>query len=124
MKPRILIVNDDQTSTRQLFWSLAGDYDVIVANDLQTAIRRATIYHPDVSVLDLQLTSQKDPKSVGLRLLKFIREHFPESKILVVAQPHASRQDYEADGYLSTPVDLEQVLATLRRIAPPQLEVF
>ncbi|HLA12967.1 MAG TPA: response regulator [Pyrinomonadaceae bacterium] len=124
MKPRILIVNDDQTSTRQLFWSLAGDYDVIVANDLQTAIRRATIYQPDVSVLDLQLTSEKDAKSVGLRLLKFIKEHFPESKILVVAQPRASRQDYEADGYLSTPVDLEQVLATLRRIAPPQLEVF
>ena len=46
MKPRILIVDDDEAITQQLFWTLSDDYDVVTANDMQTAVRRATIYEP------------------------------------------------------------------------------
>ena len=53
MKPRILIVDDDSVITQQLYWTLCEEYDVVTANDMQTAIRRATFYKPDVSILDL-----------------------------------------------------------------------
>ena len=55
MKPRVLIVDDDIAITQQLFWTLSDEYDVMTANDLQSALRRATIYEPEVSILDLHL---------------------------------------------------------------------
>src|ERR1700741_1829315 len=55
MKPRILIVDDDSQITQQLYWTLCDEYDVVTANDLQTAIRRATFYKPDICILDLQM---------------------------------------------------------------------
>jgi Response regulator containing CheY-like receiver, AAA-type ATPase, and DNA-binding domains len=44
MKPRILVVDDDEAITQQLYWTLADEYDVITANDVKTAIvgRRST----------------------------------------------------------------------------------
>jgi DNA-binding response OmpR family regulator len=52
MKPRVLIVDDDEAITQQLFWTLSDEYDVVTANDMQTAVRRATIYEPTVSIVD------------------------------------------------------------------------
>ena len=51
MKPRLLIVDDDVAVTQQLFWTLCDEYEVMTANDLQTAVRRATIYEPAVSIV-------------------------------------------------------------------------
>ena len=38
MKPRILVVDDDEAITQQLYWTLAGEYDVVTAIDMSTAI--------------------------------------------------------------------------------------
>jgi DNA-binding response OmpR family regulator len=65
MKPRILIVDDDSQITQQLYWTLCDEYDVVTANDMQTAIRRATFYKPDISILDLQMPPDKTPRPVG-----------------------------------------------------------
>jgi len=40
MKPRILIVDDDDAITQQLFWTLCDEYEVMTANDMPTAIRQ------------------------------------------------------------------------------------
>ena len=85
MKPRILIVDDDEAITQQLFWTLSDDYDVVTANDMQTAVRRATIYEPVVSILDLHLPPEVDSPEVGLRILKYIKSHLPDSKVLVMS---------------------------------------
>ena len=71
MKPRILIVDDDEAITQQLYWTLCEEYDVVTANDMPTAIRRATFYRPDISLLDLELPPEKNSPSIGLRLLEF-----------------------------------------------------
>ena len=63
MKPRVLIVDDDDAITQQLYWTLCDEYDVMVANDLPTAIRRAKIYEPAVSILDLHLPPAVSPIS-------------------------------------------------------------
>ena len=39
MKPRILVVDDDEAITQQLYWTLCEEYDVVTANDMPTAIR-------------------------------------------------------------------------------------
>jgi DNA-binding response OmpR family regulator len=130
MKPRLLIVDDDAAVTQQLFWTLCDDYEVMIANDLQTAIRRATIYEPAVSILDLHLPPVLDTPEVGLRILEYIKSRFPGSKVLVVSSAATDEMekaclDNGADAVLPKPFDVEQLLATLRRYAPERrLDAF
>ncbi len=49
-KPKVLIVDDDVAITQQLFWTLCDEFEVMTANGLSSAIRRATIYEPDALV--------------------------------------------------------------------------
>lgn len=128
MKPRILIVDDDEAITQQLFWTLSDDYDVVTANDLHSAVRRATIYEPTVAILDLHLPPQVDSIEVGLRILEYLKTHLPESKVLVItaASGLATRKaclSVGVDGFLDKPFDTEQLLATMRQMAPRSLDL-
>jgi len=123
MKPRVLIVDDDVAITQQLFWTLCDDYEVTMAHDLPTAVRHATIYEPDVSILDLHLPPAPDSPEVGMRILGYIKDRFPYSKVLVIsssadAEMRQACLDNGADGFLNKPFETEQLLATLRRCAP------
>lgn len=128
MKPRILIVDDDEAITQQLFWTLSDDYDVVTANDLHSAVRRATIYEPTVSILDLHLPPEVESTEVGLRILEYLKTHLPESKVLVMtaATGMETREACYAvgvDGFLDKPFDTEQLLSTMRRMAPRSLDL-
>ena len=123
MKPRILIVDDDEAITQQLFWTLSDEYDVVTANDMQTAVRRAMVYEPTVSILDLHLPPEVDSPEVGFRILEYFKAHVPESKVLVITSANGietRKACYAvgADEFLDKPFDTEQLLATMRRMAP------
>jgi DNA-binding NtrC family response regulator len=127
MKPRILIVDDDEAITQQLFWTLSDDYDVVTANDLPTAVRRATVYEPAVSIVDLHLPPDVDSTKVGLRILEYIKARMPESKVLVMSSAtgiEIRKACYAvgADEFLDKPFDTEQLLSTMRRMAPRPLD--
>lgn len=128
MKPIILIVDDDEAITQQLFWTLSDDYDVVTANDMQSAVRRARIYEPALSILDLHLPPDVDSPEVGLRIVEYLRSHLPESKILVMTSASGSETRKAcyavgADEFLDKPFDTEKLLATMRRMAPRSLDL-
>lgn len=128
MKPRILIVDDDEAITQQLFWTLSDDYDVVTANDMQSAVRRARIYEPAVSILDLHLPPEVDSPEVGLRILEYLKLLLPESKVLVITSANGIETRNAcyaigADEFLDKPFDTEKLLATMRRIAPRSLDL-
>ena len=128
MKPRILVVDDDEAITQQLLWTLSEEYDVMVANDMQTAVRRLMIYPPDLSILDLHLPPEEDTVEVGLRVLEYIKSHVPKSKVLVISASSGIQTRKEcyavgADEFLGKPFDTEQLLATMRRMAPSYVEI-
>ena len=121
MKPRVLIVDDDKAITQQLFWTLCDDYEVVTAHDLQSAVRRVTIYEPAVSILDLHLPPVPDTPEVGLRILEYIKGRYPQSKVLVLsaaASEEAERACHNsgADEFLDKPFEIEKLLAMMRRI--------
>ena len=127
MKPRILIVDDDEAITQQLFWTLNEDYDVVTANDMQTAVRRVTIYEPAVSILDLHMPPRVDSPDVGLRILEYIKSHFPELKVLVMSsaggiETRKACYAVGADEFLDKPFEMEKLLSVMRRMAPRSLE--
>jgi len=120
MKPKILVIDDDAAIRQQLFWTLCDEYEVMTANDLQTAIRRAMVYEPAVSILDLHLPPVLDTPEVGLRILEYIKEHYPNSKVYIVSSESSIETrkaclQNGADGFLSKPLDVEQLLAAVRR---------
>jgi DNA-binding response OmpR family regulator len=128
MKPRILIVDDDESITQQLFWTLSDDYDVVTANDMQTAVRRATVYEPAVSILDLHLPPEIESPEVGLRILEYLKAHLPESKVLVITAASGSETRSAcyaigADEFLDKPFDTEELLAAMHRMAPRSLDI-
>ena len=129
MRPRILIVDDDLQITQQLYWTLCDEYDVVTANDMQTAIRRATFYKPDISILDLQMPPEKDSPAAGLRLLEYIKGHLA-SKVLIMSSNTATEVrkacfDGGADGFFAKPFELEDMLASICRLVPVhRLQLF
>lgn len=130
MKPRILVVDDDEAITQQLYWTLCEEYDVVTANDLQTAIRRATFYKPEISILDLQLPPEVDSPSIGFRILEFLKGHLPNSAVLVMSShfgPEIRRKCYAAgaDEFFEKPFEIEDLLASICRLSPVhKLELF
>lgn len=129
MKRRILIVDDDSTITQQLYWTLSEKYDVVTANDLPTAIRRATMYKPDISILDLQMPPESDT-SAGMHLLEFLKGQFSHSKVLIMSSNSTSEVrnaciDAGADGFFAKPFAIEDMLASICRLMPMhRLELF
>ncbi|HST51106.1 MAG TPA: response regulator [Pyrinomonadaceae bacterium] len=122
MKPKVLIVDDDVAITRQLFWTLCDEFEVMTANNLSSAIRRATIYEPDAVVLDLHLPPTLDAPDTGLRVLDFVRRHLPFSKVFVASSDPSVEMQKDcmrrgADGFFDKPLDVERLLSTVRRTA-------
>lgn len=121
MKPRVLIVDDDKAITQQLFWTLCDDYEVMTAHDLQSAMRRITIYEPAVSILDLHLPPVLDTPEVGMRILEYVKERYPQSKVLVLSSEATGEMQRAcrrsgADEFLDKPFEIEKLLSTMRRI--------
>jgi DNA-binding NtrC family response regulator len=128
VKPRILIVDDDEAITQQLVWTLSDDYDVLTANDMQTAVRRAKVYEPAVSILDLHLPPEVDSPEVGLKILEYIKAHIPDSKVLVMSgasglETRKACYAFGADEFLDKPFDTEKLLSTMRRMAPRSFDL-
>jgi DNA-binding response OmpR family regulator len=123
MKPRILVVDDDEAITQQLYWTLCEEYDVVTANDMATAIRRATFYKPDISILDLQLPPEENSPSIGLRLLEFLKGHLPNSRVLIMSS-HGDPDVRDkcasagADAFFDKPFEIQELLSSIYRLAP------
>ncbi len=120
MKAKILIVDDDVAITQQLFWMLCDDYEVMTANDLAPAIRRATIYEPAVVLLDLNLPPTLDAPDSGMRILQYIKGHFAAAKVFIISSASNIETQKDcieggADGFFSKPLEIENLLATVRR---------
>jgi DNA-binding response OmpR family regulator len=123
MRPRILIVDDDEAITQQLYWTLTDEYDVVTANDISTAIRRATFYKPDISILDLQMPPDVNAPTMGLQLIGFIKGHLPNSRVLIMSsndQTEVQRACFEAgaDEFFDKPFEIKDLLATICRLSP------
>lgn len=122
MKPKLLIVDDDVAVTQQLFWTLCDEFEVMTANNFASAIRRATIYEPEIAILDLHLPPTLDAPDTGLRVLEYVKAHLPSSKVFVVSSAASVETQKDcirrgADGFLSKPLDVEHLLLTVRRTA-------
>jgi DNA-binding NtrC family response regulator len=113
-RPRILVVDDDESIRRGLQRVLSAEgYDVEVAPDAETARARALSTVPDLVVTDLNL-----PGRGGMELIGEIRERGLEVTLVVLTGHGSIGSAVEATklgvyDYLVKPVDRERLLTVV-----------
>jgi two-component system NtrC family response regulator len=119
VKPRLLIVEDDEGLQRQLRWAY-DDYEVLVASDRDAAVNLVRSSEPSVVTLDLGLPPDPDGVSEGFAALETILELRPETKV-IVASGHGARESAlraiasGAYDFYQKPVDIDQLGLIVRR---------
>jgi two-component system, chemotaxis family, chemotaxis protein CheY len=115
MSGKVLVVDDSGLARRRVRGILEGaGYDVIEAEDGLSALERYFVAKPDLVVLDLVMKGM-----YGLDVLTKLREMDPAARVIVVsADVQTSSQEMVeragAAGFLTKPIDTEQVLTMVR----------
>jgi two-component system NtrC family response regulator len=120
MKPRLLIVDDDETIRTQMKWALATEYEVILAEDRIGALEMFKSSGPTVTMLDLGLPPRPNDPEEGLALLSGLLALDSSAKVIVISGQGEKENAIRAVGagaydFLCKPVDLEEVRLLLRR---------
>jgi len=115
MSGKVLIVDDSALARRRVRGILEGaGYDVIEAEDGMSGLERYFVTKPDLVVLDLVMKGM-----YGLEVLMKLREMDPAARVIVVSadvqtSSHEMVEKAGAAGFLTKPVDSDQVLALVR----------
>jgi two-component system NtrC family response regulator len=79
----LLIVEDDPALQKQMQWAFDG-YEVLVAEDRESALAQLRRYEPAVITVDLGLPPHPDEPTEGLRLLQEILTLAPDTKVIMI----------------------------------------
>jgi two-component system, NtrC family, response regulator len=120
MKPRLLIVDDDEAIRTQTKWALSQDYDVCLAEDRRGAIEAFEANSPSVTLLDLGLPPRPNECDEGMTALSDILAIDSTAKIIIVSGQSEKRNAIQAVGagaydFLCKPVEMEELKILLRR---------
>ena len=121
-RTRLLIVEDQEAIATQLRWALAKEYEVALAGDASTALRRLEELRPALVTLDLGLPPDAQGVSEGMRLLSEIIRRGPSSKVIVITGNGQEEAALEAIrlgalDYYQKPINLEELQVILQRAA-------
>jgi two-component system response regulator MprA len=116
MKGRVLVVDDDPAVLSALRRAFAlEDYEVLVADDGETALESARTESPDVIVLDIML-----PGLDGLSVCQRIRSQSAVPILMLTARDtvpdRVAGLDSGADDYLVKPFATDELLARVRAL--------
>ena len=120
MKPKILIIDDDEEIRTQMKWAVAGDYSVALAGDRKGAIERFCEQRPQVVLLDLGLPPSPNDTTEGMATLAALLTLDRSAKIIIISGQSDRENAMKAIGagaydFLSKPLDLEQLRLLLQR---------
>ena len=124
--PRLLVVDDEESICFSMseYFSLHG-YRVDTARELEEAEKLIEATEYKVVIQDLRLTTTRNPD--GLDIIKMIRSHNPQTRIIVLTAYGSSEMEDEArrcgaDAFLRKPKPLSQVAQVVQGLleAPPK----
>ncbi len=120
MKPKVLIVDDDEAIRTQMKWALGQEYDVHFAEDRTEALEAFRTEPPAVTLLDLGLPPHPNQCEEGLAVLSELLALDSTAKVIVISgqsEKHNAIQAVGAGAYdfLCKPVDIEELRLLLRR---------
>lgn len=118
---KLLIIEDDLGLSEQLRWSLKG-FQLLFAEDFNSAISALETDSPDLVLLDLGLPPDQDNATEGLRLLDYISSEYPRVSTVVATGSEQHEHAVEsvrlgAKAFLSKGLDVELLQHTLNQEA-------
>lgn len=122
-EPSILIVDDDEVLRKRLGRAFRErGYEVLLAENFETAMVLATADSPELAVIDLRM-----PGRSGLELVKALKELDESTKIVVLTgygsiATAVDAMRLGATYYLPKPADVDDILTAFCRGENPPLE--
>ena len=120
MKPKVLIVDDDEAIRTQMKWALSQEYDVHFAADRTEALEAFRTDSPAVTLLDLGLPPHPNQCEEGLAVLSELLALDSTAKVIVISGQSEKQNAIQAVGagaydFLCKPVEIEELRLLLRR---------
>jgi two-component system, NtrC family, response regulator len=120
MKPKLLIVDDDEEIRTQMKWALTEEYDVALAEDRHSALATFSEQRPPVVLLDLGLPPNPGAPDEGLTALAELLGRDSATKVIIISGQGEKTNALQAIGagaydFLSKPVDVEILKVLLKR---------
>lgn len=120
MKPKLLIVDDDEEIRTQMKWALAKDYEILAAGDRASATDLFRSARPAVALLDLGLPPHPGTPEEGLATLSELLALDAQAKIVIISGQGEKDVALQAIGtgaydLLSKPVDMADLKLLLKR---------
>jgi len=116
-KNKILVVDDEEPLRIVLSAELEGEgYQVTNAGDGQEAINILATTEYDLILLDIKM-----PNVDGFEVLKYVKEHSPKTKVVMLTGFADLKNAIEskklgAEDFVSKPYDLVDLLTTVERV--------
>lgn len=83
----LLVIEDDPALQKQMRWAL-DQYEVLLADDRDSAVAQLRRHEPAVITMDLGLPPHPDEPTTGFALLQEILALTPEAKVIVITGQH------------------------------------
>ncbi len=120
MKPKVLIIDDDEEIRTQMKWAVAAEYDVALAGDRVEALARFREQGPQVVLLDLGLPPSPNDTTEGMAVLAGLLALDRSTKVIIISGQSDRENAVRAIGagaydFLCKPVDVEQLRLLLQR---------
>jgi two-component system NtrC family response regulator len=120
MKPKLLVVDDDEEIRTQIKWALSEDYDVVISGDRNEAVKSFREKQPAATLLDLGLPPQPNDITEGLAALDELLSINPAAKVIILSGQSEKQNAIEAVGsgaydFLCKPVEMTELKLLLRR---------
>ena len=119
-KPKLLIVEDDESIRSQMRWALSQDYEVFLGEDRKTAVDVFQKEQPLVVTLDLGLLPRPNEPAEGFAALAEILGKNHLTKVIVVTGQGEKENAREAIGqgaydFFTKPIQLQELKVVLGR---------
>jgi len=120
MKPKLLIVDDDEEIRTQMKWALTNDYEVSLAEDRPSALEAFRSVNPPVVLLDLGLPPHPGSPDEGLAILAELLALDQLAKVVIISGQGEKENAMRAIGtgaydFLSKPVEMDELKFLLKR---------
>src|SRR5262245_61899786 len=127
-KPKILIIEDDDDVRTQMKWALTHQYEVISADDRESALQNLRQHRPDVVTLDLGLPPCPGDPDEGFATLADLLQTDPTLKVIVITGQDEKGNGMQAIGqgaydFFAKPIKIDELKVVVSRaINVSQLE--
>ncbi len=120
MKPKLLIVDDDEEIRSQMKWALNQEYEVALGEDRPSALDLCRNLQPDVVLLDLGLPPSPGDPTQGLAALADLLEANAHLKVIIITGQNEKQVALNsvaqgAFDFLAKPVDMAELKIVIKR---------